>query len=98
MFSIRVIFSIGDIDAEQDEEAFDEEVSEESADQGSGGEGDEKSGEDSEDVSFPVRAAITITKAGSKGALSIDAVAQGMICSSLSSTLTDTSCRRTLHY
>lgn len=79
--SIRVIFSIGDIDAEQDEafpEDDEEEQPEESADAGSGGEGDEKMDpEDGEEPSFPVRAAITITKDGVEGALSIDAVAQG---------------------
>lgn len=72
------------MEAEQEEgEAF-EETSEEAADHGSGGEGDEKlegteeaEEEDGESSSFPVRAAIVITKNGADGALAIDAVAEG---------------------
>ncbi|GAA5990934.1 hypothetical protein JCM10908_000087 [Rhodotorula pacifica] len=68
---IRLIFSISDLDAEQDlPEAFQDE---EAADAGSGGLGDEAVG--SSETSFPVETSITITKP-SGGAMTIDAIAQ----------------------
>ncbi|BGP55154.1 hypothetical protein JCM8202_002787 [Rhodotorula sphaerocarpa] len=68
---IRMIFSISDLDAEQDvPEAFQDE---EAADAGSGGLGDEAAG--SSESSFPVETSITVTKQ-SGGAMTIDAVAQ----------------------
>lgn len=67
-----MIFSISDLDAEQDvPEAFQDE---EAADAGSGGLGDEAAG--SSESSFPVETSITVTKQ-SGGAMTIDAVAQG---------------------
>lgn len=70
--SIRLIFSISDLDAEQDlPEAFQDE---EAADAGSGGLGDEAAA--ASETSFPVETSITITKP-SGGALTIDAIAQG---------------------
>jgi hypothetical protein len=75
--SIRILFSISDLDAEQEHDA-EEFVDEESADAGSGGVGDEESdtpGGPSEG-SFPVETTITVTKPG-QGALTIDACAQG---------------------
>lgn len=70
--SIRLIFSISDLDAEQDlPEAFQDE---EAADAGSGGLGDEAAA--ATETSFPVETSITITKP-SGGALTIDAIAQG---------------------
>ncbi|TNY18079.1 mitochondrial glyco protein [Rhodotorula diobovata] len=69
--SIRMIFSISDLDAEQEvPEAF----AEEAADAGSGGLGDEAAAGPSEQ-NFPVETSITITKP-SGGALTIDAIAQ----------------------
>ncbi|GJN88931.1 hypothetical protein Rhopal_001902-T1 [Rhodotorula paludigena] len=69
--NIRLIFSISDLDAEQDvPEAYAEE---EGADVGSGGVGDEAAGPS--EHNFPVETSITITK-NSGGALTIDAVAQ----------------------
>lgn len=73
--SIRLIFSISDLDAEAEADEYLE--PEEGADAGSGGVGDEALGGPS-DESFPVETSITITKAGG-GALSIDAVAQGAL-------------------
>ncbi|GAA5881258.1 hypothetical protein JCM3774_002866 [Rhodotorula dairenensis] len=68
---IRLIFSISDLDAEQDlPEAFQDE---EAADAGSGGLGDEAVG--ASETSFPVETSITITKP-SGGAMTIDAIAQ----------------------
>lgn len=67
-----MIFSISDLDAEQDlPEAFQDE---EAADAGSGGLGDEAVG--ASETSFPVETSITITKP-SGGAMTIDAIAQG---------------------
>ncbi|POY70111.1 hypothetical protein BMF94_6885 [Rhodotorula taiwanensis] len=69
--NIRLIFSISDLDAEQDlPEAFQDE---EAADAGSGGLGDEAAA--ATETSFPVETSITITKP-SGGALTIDAIAQ----------------------
>ncbi|KAG0658223.1 Mitochondrial acidic protein mam33 [Rhodotorula mucilaginosa] len=68
---IRLIFSISDLDAEQDlPEAFQDE---EAADAGSGGLGDEAVG--ASETSFPLETSITITKP-SGGAMTIDAIAQ----------------------
>ncbi|KAM0787415.1 hypothetical protein ACM66B_003498 [Microbotryomycetes sp. NB124-2] len=73
--SIRLIFSISDLDAEPEaDEAFVEDENA-SADVGSGGVGEEAAVGPS-DESFPVETSITITKQGVEGALSIDAVAQ----------------------
>lgn len=70
-----MIFSISDLDAEQEvPEAF----AEEAADAGSGGLGDEAAAGPSEQ-NFPVETSITITKP-SGGALTIDAIAQGASC------------------
>ncbi|CEQ40302.1 SPOSA6832_01929 [Sporobolomyces salmonicolor] len=69
--SIRLIFSISDLDAEHDVEPY---VDEEAADAGSGGVGDESVSPSEQ--AFPVETSITITKP-SGGALTIDAVAQG---------------------
>lgn len=79
--SIRMIFSISDLDAEAPEADEYVEGAEQdtaaAADAGSGGVGEESAvGGPSED-SFPVEASITVTKAGQQGALTIDAVAQG---------------------
>jgi hypothetical protein len=73
--SIRIIFSISDLDAEQeaDSEAY---LEEEGADAG-----DEEGG--SSDESFIIETAILITKPGG-GALAIDAVARGAFGSSAS--------------
>ncbi|BGP39560.1 Mitochondrial acidic protein mam33 [Rhodotorula kratochvilovae] len=68
--SIRMIFSISDLDAEQD---VPEEYTEEGADAGSGGVGDEAAGPS--EHNFPVETSITITKT-TGGALTIDAIAQ----------------------
>ncbi|GAA6039871.1 hypothetical protein JCM8097_006772 [Rhodosporidiobolus ruineniae] len=73
--SIRLIFSISDLDAEQDAPAaaFDSEAEGSSPDAGSGGVGEEAAG--AEEQSFSVETSIMITKP-SGGALTIDAVAQ----------------------
>lgn len=90
--SIRILFSISDIDADMDDPAdledFASTPNEEGADAGSGGVGDEHDvaaeGDDANlDESFPVEACITVTKEGVEGALSIDATAQGESTSGL---------------
>lgn len=78
--SIKVVFSIGDIDAEQedDDQVFANDEESEETDAATEGEAEDKAEPVEDDTSsFPVRAAITVTKAGAPGALSIDAVAQG---------------------
>ncbi|GAA5895127.1 hypothetical protein JCM8208_000121 [Rhodotorula glutinis] len=70
--SIRMIFSISDLDAEQEvPEAF----AEEGADAGSGGVGEEAAADGPSEQNFPVETSITITKS-TGGALTIDAIAQ----------------------
>lgn len=70
--SIRIIFSISDLDADADipADAYDEETG---ADAGSGGLGDEAAGNA---PGVPIETSITITKQAG-GAVTIDAVAQG---------------------
>ena len=76
---IKVVFSIGDIDADQeDDQVFANDAEDSEDNEGGEGEVEEKAEAEEEDTSsFPVRAAITVTKSGVPGALSIDAVAQG---------------------
>lgn len=81
--SIRIIFSISDLDAEAPEA---DEYLQEGEESATGAAGGADAGPDdavgaggggpSED-SFPVETSITVTKTGTPGALSIDAVAQG---------------------
>jgi hypothetical protein len=66
--SIRLIFSISDLDAVPEAEEYDPEAAPAVEEDGEHGPTEE---------SFPVETAITITKAGVDGALTIDAVAQG---------------------
>ncbi|GAA5855204.1 hypothetical protein JCM8547_008982 [Rhodosporidiobolus lusitaniae] len=74
--SIRLIFSISDLDADPDASSDPAFAEEESADAGSGGVGEEAAGGAATgEQSFPVETSITITKP-SGGALTIDAVAQ----------------------
>lgn len=75
---IQVVFSIGDIDADQEDEQVFADGEDGEDNEGGEGEAEDKAETDAEDTSsFPVRAAITVTKSGVPGALSIDAVAQG---------------------
>lgn len=77
-YSIRIIFSISDLDADADipAEAYDEETG---ADAGSGGLGDEAAGTA---PGLPIETSITITKQAG-GAVTIDAVAQGELRANL---------------
>lgn len=68
LYSIRLIFSISDLDAVPEADEYDPEAAPPVEEDGEHGPTEE---------SFPVETAITITKPGVDGALTIDAVAQG---------------------
>ncbi|KAL8281405.1 hypothetical protein RQP46_006089 [Phenoliferia psychrophenolica] len=70
--SIRILFSISDIDAPQDEASFEDEAS---AEVQEGDEPTEETDGEGSDESFPIETTITVTKKG-QGALTIDAVVE----------------------
>ncbi|KAK4700154.1 hypothetical protein P7C70_g6100, partial [Phenoliferia sp. Uapishka_3] len=71
--SIRLLFSISDLDAgDVEPESFDEAEADGAVAEPTESEGAEEEGE----ASFPVEATITVTKSNGGGALTIDAVAQ----------------------